>query len=165
MNEDQDYVEFFMESCIDKGIQSPKDICDKALSRMNEIRTELEKENKLRIELRNLSKVLRHFGVQDTKRKRRKRSVISTASIIADMDPSYIDLIVDICDFIDKSPQDTMTPRKIMNNVGSLEDNSDVYLAIKWLCDNGVLTRAEDRSLLPGEKWAERPTEKKKEAV
>lgn len=158
---EEEFIELFIEKCIDNDVSSHKGICDEALKRINEIRLIIDKENKLRLELKNLERVLRYLGYQEAKSKRKKKVINNGGSLFSN-DPSYINLIGSICNFIETSDE-KVTPRTIMNNVGDLEDNTNVYMAIKWLCDNGILTRTDDRLLVPGEKWEDRPTGESKE--
>jgi hypothetical protein len=153
------FVEEFISQCVDEDIASPKDICAKAVKRVDEITEALKGHNALRVELRNLNKVLRHFNHDSVKRKRKKRTpAINPNLATSDMEPSFIEQLAQICSFVDSS-DDPVTPRNIMDGVGDIEEHTEVYVAIKWLCENGILKRNEDRSLIKGEKWDERPTE------
>jgi hypothetical protein len=161
---DKNFVEAYIEECIDQDILNPKDICEKVINEKEEISQELKRADKLRLKIKNLEQVLKHFGHESIKRKRSKKAIVINPNLAAsDIEPSYMELIVGICDYVESNKP--VTPRNIMNEVGTLEDNTDVYIAIKWLCENGILKRNDDRSLEPGDKWSDRPRESKDEAV
>jgi hypothetical protein len=165
MVDNKDFVEAYIEECIDQNIASPKDICERVVNEKEIIFQELRRQDKLRLKAKNLDQILKHFGHESIKRKRRKKTIVINPNLaVADIEPSYMELIVGICDYVEKINK-PVTPRNIMNEVGTLEDNTDVYIAIKWLCENGILKRNDDRSLESGEKWADRPKENKDEAA
>ncbi len=152
------FVEEFLSDCIDNDIVSPKEICDKVVKRSGEITDILKAQNNLRVELKNLNKVLRHFGHDSVKRKRKKKvQTVNPNASVADLDQAFIEQIVKICNFVNETSS-SVTPRSIMDAVGNLEADSEVYVAIKWLCENGILYKNDDRSLEKGERWDTRPT-------
>jgi len=163
MADNKDFVEAYIEECIDQNIANPKDICERVINEKEVIFQELRRQDKLRLKAKNLDQVLKHFGHESIKRKRRKKVIVINPNLAAsEIEPSYMELIVGICDYVEKINK-PVTPRNIMNEVGTLEDNTDVYIAIKWLCENGILKRNDDRSLEPGEKWSDRPRESNEE--
>lgn len=153
----EDFVENFIENCILKGIKSQKDICDAALLEMQEIDEKLRESNLLRIRQKNLKQVLRELGHESLKKTR----VNEDMKILGDIDKiensSYISMMIKICNFIDNNLDNSITSREIINSVGSMDNDKEVYICIKNLYDNGILARDSNRNVICGPKWDERP--------
>jgi len=156
MNED--FVETFISECIDNGITNMGDICNLALEKRNELDKKIEEIQALKIQREKLQDVLRSLN-HDESKGRGRRSKQPIVNIIDDEnDPTYTNLLCDICDIIDKS-HGPMTPREVITQIGySNDDPSPVYMAIKWLASRGVLSRNSfDRTIERGENWGDRP--------
>jgi len=162
-----DFVEKYISDCIDHGICSPKEMCDHALNRIDEIDEELMVQNTLRKEKNHLQMVLRTFNHESSKKPRKSRVPIINPDVAeTDLEPSYINLLSSICDFIKASKRSVM-PREIMDRMlrdnkvehGNVDDKQRcIYMSIKWLLDKGMVNRDDtDRSISPGKNWKDRP--------
>lgn len=160
------FVDSYIDQCVDEGISDPKVMCERALSRIEEIEKKLLEFNSLRNEQKNLKSVLKFFNHESVKKTRKKNvQVIINDNITNDnFDSSYEDTLIAICNII-KNNKTSVSKRQIMDGVGGLEKNQIVYMAIKWLCDRGILSQEVDRTLIKGPNWENRPLEKKAEAV
>ena len=158
MEEEQvDFIEQFISSCIKEGICSPNAICNAALKRIDEIDEILREQNVFRIEKANLRKVLRNFEHESIKRiKISKLNLINSDTSLNDMDASHKEFLIKICNYIG-SVNKPITGREIMDAVGKMEENAYIYMAIKWLCEKNVLIRRDDRCLEKGDGWENRP--------
>ena len=161
------FVEEYMSECIDRGICTPKDICNRAMQRIDDIDEELLRHQALRKEKSNLEMVLRTFNHEAFKKPRKsKEPMINSEVAEADLDPSYINLLSSICGFIDQSEHSVM-PREIIDRMlknnaiehGTVDDKQRcIYMSIKWLLDRGIIRRDEaNRSLSQGKNWEDRP--------
>jgi len=162
-----DFVEKYISDCIDQGFCSPKEICNRVLVRIDELDEELIRQNNLRKEKGDLQMVLRTFSHESSKKPRKSRSPIINPEVAeVDLEPSYINLLSNICNFIENSKRSVM-PREIMDRMlrekqvehGNVDDKQRcVYMSIKWLLDRGIVNRDDvDRSITPGNNWKERP--------
>ena len=162
-----EFVENYISDCIDHGICTPKDMCDHALNRIDDIDEELMRHHQLRKEKNDLQLVLRTFGHESFKKPRRGHTPMINPEVAeAELDPSYAHLLSSICDFIDQSARPVM-PREIMDKMlhdnaiehGNVEDKQRcIYMSIKRLLDQGIISRNdEDRSISPGNNWNEKP--------
>lgn len=155
----ENFVEDFIEECISKGIKSQKDICDTALSKMQEIDLKLRESNKLRMEFKNLKQVLKDLGHESIKKPRTNEEIQTTGDIGKIENSSYFSMMVNICNYIENSISESITSREIINGVGSMENDKEIYICIKNLYDNGILTRSGDkeRFVIRGQNWENRP--------
>lgn len=149
MQEDN-FIEEYINSCVTLGVVSPKKICEKVLEELDIINKELATSNDLRIKRKNLINILKSFE-HESVQKFKKTNNILNESIDSD-NPSYKEYLINICSFIEKKEKN-VSKREIMDHVGGLEQNQIVYMAIKWLCDRGILITNEDRTLSKGENW------------
>ncbi len=69
---------------------------------------------------------------------------------------AYYDIMIRICEYINISKV-KITSRDIMNYISGLDNNSETYICIKDLADKGIIIRDEDRFILKGPKWDDRP--------
>lgn len=148
----KDFVEEFISKCIDKGVSSPKDICKLAQDRMDSIDIILRGTDNLRVEKTNLKKVIKTLAPPEPKKRRRKTEPNSEPLV---MGVSNKELLSDICEFIVKNGPST--PKQILEALNQLENNVEVYIAIKTLCENGILIKNEDKALIGGNNWINRP--------
>lgn len=155
----ENFVEDFIEECISKGIKSQKDICDTALLKMQEIDKKLRDSNQLRIDFKNLKQVLKELGHESIKKPRVNEEIKTNGDIGEIENSAYLTIMVNICNFINNSTQDFITSREIVNAVGSMENDQEIYICIKNLYDNGILARSGDkeRYVIKGPSWENRP--------
>ena len=152
--ENDNFIEEYINNCVSLGIASPKKICEKVLEEIDIVDKELATSNDLRIKRKNLIGILRSFEHESIQKFKKSNNILNE-SIDSD-NPSYKEYLINICSFIEKKDKN-ISKREIMDHVGGLEQNQIVYMAIKWLCDRGVLVTNEDRTLSKGEQWDSRP--------
>ncbi len=158
-----DFIEMYINDCVSIGISSPKKICEKALEELDIVDKELSQANELRTKRKNLLSILKSFD-HDSIKKFKKTNDISNMSDMDNDNPLYKESLIKICLFIENNNR-CISKREIMDHVGGLEQNQLVYMAIKWLCDRGILVTNEDRTLSKGENWESRPVEETQIAV
>lgn len=157
-----DFIEKFISDCVNDGKSSPKDICSEALKQISKVELEIAESNKLFIQKRNLIAVLKNFDHESVRRGRKSSSIFVNDDLSnIDKDPSYKEFLLKICDLVEHKIVNlscsSVTKREIMDLMGGPEKNQIVYIAIKWLCDKGILITNEDRSLNVGPNWINRP--------
>lgn len=155
----EEFVEQYVDSCFDEGIVKPDDICKKALDDIAELDNQLEEYKTLRIRRNNLIQVLRAFNHEEGKsRGRRARAPMINPEVTdVDHDPSYKDVLVDICNAISEYNRPVTMREVIIKSKYDTEDTTPLYQAMKWLFNQGIVKRNEDRSVEPGPKWNDRP--------
>lgn len=155
----EDFVEMYIDQCLDQGIVKPDNICNKAIERIKQIDNKLEEYAILRTERNNLLQVLRNFNHEEAKSRGRRARAPMINSDIANVEsnPSYIEGLVEICNIVEKfnSP---ISMRELMSKTKyDTEDPTPLYTMVKYLFNSGILTRNEDRYLKPGSNWDNRP--------
>jgi hypothetical protein len=150
-----DFVEDFLEKCIDKGITKPADIASEALKQRDLIDVQLKDFQKIR-ELRdNLTKVIRSLNPE---LKEKKKAVISIYPDLVDdnLTDSAKNIANAICDYM--NPLDSSaTSRDIIGGIGwGAEEPTPVYMSIRYLLEKGILLRNADRSFTKGPNWENR---------
>ncbi len=158
----ENFMEKYINDCVALGISSPKNICDKVLEDIDGVDKELAVSNDLRIKRKNLISILKSFDHDSVKKFKKSADILN--ALIDSENPSYKEYLINICSFIEKKNEDTISKREIMDHVG-WDQNQIVYMAIKWLCDRGILITNEDRSISKGESWSSRPQVEEKIAV
>lgn len=159
-----DFVEKYISDCIERGICTPKDICNHVLERIDEIDKELIQQNGIRQEKTSLQAVLRTFNHESFKKPKKTKSPMINLDVEEDdLEPSYKNLLAGICEFMENQKRPVM-PREIIDGMFSKCDGSvdnkqrSIYMSIKWLLDKGIVSRNdEDRSISMGKNWEKRP--------
>lgn len=151
----EDFVENFITECITKGIKAKKAICEAAKAEMDEINVKLREFNNLRIRYKNLKSVLREFNHESLKRTKNDENTVFYETVDINDSP-YYDSLIEICEFINNS-NSIVTSREIMDAVGSRENSQIIYSCIKILAENGIISRNEDRHIIKGPNWDNRP--------
>lgn len=147
MTEDE-FVQNYISECIETGIFSLKDICEKASLEIKDIEKKLSEFSNLRIKEKNLKNVIRTLSVD---KEEKKINYDFDDSQFSD-NPVFKEMLTKICDLFKNGG--TFSSREIMDAVGSLEENQMIYMSIKHLCDNGILSRDEiSRKIIKGERW------------
>lgn len=155
----EQFVANYIEIQISKGKSTPKDICVEAQEEIEALDREIKKIEKLRTRQNNLHSVIRQLGGQDLKRDPKKIITIDSSVSEDELDSYLKTFCIKICDFIEKCSGPT-NPREIMDEVGSLQENKITYTAIKWLLEQGIISRLDNgpnRFIVQGENWSNRP--------
>ena len=102
--------------------------------------------------------MLKNLGLEEKKQKQIS-AITNTAAKFEDLDNLIQDMCRKICDYLDlvNSP---VTNRQIMNEISSIEENRLVLLSIKWLWEQGIITKNEQslaREIVKGPNWGKRP--------
>lgn len=156
------FVESYISSCLAAGKTSLADICNSAKLEIDSIDQELKKAEELRTRQGNLRALLRQMGVEASKREKVVSSIINTGRPFQELDPYLQETCIKICKFIEDLKQETTTNREIMDSVATPEENKAVLISIKWLFENGIVSRNENsytREIQKGPNWSSRPTE------
>lgn len=155
----EDFVEEFMEQCIAKGIKSQKDICSVALQEMQENDEKIRQSNKLRVRNKNLTQVLRELGHESVKKPKVNTEIKVYEDLNTVESSAYITMMINICDYMERNIDKAVTSRDIINGVGAMGNDTEVYTCIKTLYDNGILARSGDkeRTIVLGANWEKRP--------
>ena len=147
----------YLAESLTKGMTDTKDICKEAELEIKSIDNELKKLDDLKTRQTNLRGVVRQLGgakYKDTE----KTPVITDFSVPeSKLDSFFKDFLVEVCDFVEQNPGGVL-PRQIMDEISSIENNNQVYSAIKWLVEHSVVERIGiDRLIIKGSEWKSRP--------
>ncbi len=156
-----EFVNDFVDQCINSGKNNPKDIILEAQSKIDELEEKIKQIELLRSQQNNYRSVIKHLGGGDVVRKAKRPVTVDTSVSEEDLPPYIRSLCVKICSFIENNKED-ITPRMILDHCGSLQENKAAFVALKWLHDHGIVDRKTDgmaRLVIVGPKWDERPTE------
>lgn len=151
-----DFVSDFISECVSKDIFSASQICEEAIRQMKDHEEELIKADQLRLRIYNLRKVLKQFS-HETVRKIRSNRLAEPANITAEADDNIKKFAIKVCEYIeDNGPS---LPPQIRDAIGTYEDHSRIYGAMKWLGENGVIVRdSAGAKFLKGKNWDTRVT-------
>ena len=150
---DPNYIADFFKKCVSEGRNTPEEICGYANQLIQNIDESLQKMNDLRQEKTYLQGIIKQLGFNKTKHED-KCQLDSTLSKDK-LGKYWLDLCVRICDFIEQNPG--VRPSKIMTNIGSYDEQKSIYSVIKWLGYNSIIDRDENRGLIKGSSWDDRP--------
>lgn len=158
----ENFVENYISTCLLAGKTSIVDICAAARAEIDEIEEDLKKMEERRTRQSNLRALLRQMGMDTVKREKVVSSIINTSRPFAELDPYLQETCVKICNFIDKMDRETTTNRELMDSVASPEENKAVLISIKWLFENGIISRNDSltREIKKGANWSSRPQAK-----
>jgi len=149
-----DYVTNFINNCLKQGVASPDEMVKLAISQVQELENKIQQLEVLRAEQSNLKLVIKRLGKEPPKSNKLEIKNVINPQI--ELDEYTKELCGKICNLLDKGEQ--VTPREIMDSTVGLASNSQAYLAIKYLQDNGVLKRtANGLALTKGQNWSNRP--------
>lgn len=148
-----DFVKNYIDSCVKQGIVSPDAMAKLASSQVEDLEKKIQELESLRAEQSNLKLVIKRLGKELPKKKIELKNIINHQ---IDLDEYTKDLCHQICNlFLDENP---ITPRQIMDSTVGVVSNSQAYLAIKYLQDNGILKRTPNNlGLIRGQNWSNRP--------
>lgn len=151
---DNESVDQYISSCIEKGIMKPAEIKDQAIFRMKEIDSVLAEADALRQERQIMMGVVKIMGGDVPKPKR--AAPIKDEISAQELEPDYFNFAIKICDHI--AEKHSATARELMKVCGiSVENDHQAYNTIKWLCANGICTRNENHEIVMGPAWSDRP--------
>jgi hypothetical protein len=157
--QNDNFVEQYMDNCLDSGIVKPDAMCNKALAEITDIDKSLEGYRELRIRRNNLMQVLRALNHEEghTKRRRlRQIPVFDSENMTADETAAFKEIADSICVVMEKSDFPP-TMRDILTNTDyDTKDPTPFYRVAKKLFDTGVIARKDDRTLIPGPNWETR---------
>lgn len=145
------FVSDYIQECIENGIASPNDICNKVKIEIAEIDRKLHESDGLRIKKINLSQVLMHYG---TFLKRQTSNAINAE--IDDNSDDFIQLQKEICKLIE---QKSMTNREIIQAIGKYQEDAKIIRAIKFLGEKEYLAKdgTPENKITKGPCWNNRP--------
>jgi hypothetical protein len=160
----EDFLEDFINWCIADGKSTPEEICATALKEIRDLDEKIAEIEKLRSEQANYRMIIRRLGGDIKRPKRKKASSLDLDFTVPEykLDKNIRFLCVSVCNLLEKEKKATV--RRILDNVAkSIDESEPVYIAIKWLVENGILERDNEtieRVITLGPKWQDRPYEK-----
>lgn len=149
-----EFVADFVQGAVEKGHKTIEDICSFAKKKIEENQKKIAEADLARVEIANLHAVLKNFGVNVPKPVR-KISVIKENATLSDLQPKTKELAINVCNYIENKP--SVRLRELMREVGDIKSDYEVNDVVKWLGMNGIISRTEDRSIVKGPNWDERP--------
>lgn len=151
---DNDSVDQYISSCIERGIMKPADIKDQAIGRMKEIDTKIAEADVLRQERQIMMGVVKIMGGDAPKPKR--AAPIKDEISAQELESDYLNFAIKICNYIAENK--AATARELMKICGiSVENDHQAYNTIKWLCANGICSRNDSHEIVIGPAWSDRP--------
>jgi hypothetical protein len=153
------FVSDFISKCVGNGKSTPAQICAVAESDLNKIEEKIKKIESLRTLQSNLRKVLRQIGGNKYKRRRKSSIMMNDFSIPADdLGSDMRAMCKGVCDFIAKQNRG-MIAREVMDAVADKSRSREVYHAIQWLQEHGILKHDEKdfvKFIYKGDAWGDR---------
>lgn len=147
-----DYVTNFINDCLKQGISSPEEMVKFASSKIDSLEKDIRNLEVLRAEQSNLKLVIKRLGKETPKKKPELKNVLNSK---IELDQYTKELCTKIYDLLAWKEQ--VSPREIMDSTVGLASNSQAYLAIKYLQENGILKRtASGLALMKGQGWDKR---------
>jgi histidinol phosphatase-like enzyme len=151
-----DFVEDYINNCLNDDVSNMAEICKKAILERDEIDKKISEIKKLKERRDNLQKVLKSLNHKEGNLRKPKPPMVNVEISSLNDDPAYADMIKDICEIIDKY-NEPITPSKIIKEIGyENEDPTSVYMSIKWLCEKGILMKNQDRTISKSKNWDKR---------
>lgn len=145
---DRNFVSSFIFECSKKGLSSASEISEAAILKIKEIDAILAEADRLRPVKTNLLSVVKSFGGEEPKIRKRIISDLTRD----ELDETSLSILNRIFLFLEK--KNSTTPRELMNAFGITSDrDAEVYSVIKWMCMNGYCTRNKQGDLLKGPNW------------
>ena len=154
-----EFISKYISTCAEKGINSPADIARSAEDRIKDIDKLLMQADIARAERGNLQEVIRSFGFDPPKQVKKRKTIINDEFSKDDLDPRSYEIARGICEYIAKNNEPSKLSL-IMSSIGNVRADYEVYEVIKWLTITGIISRQEDRSLIKGLCWEDRPMKK-----
>jgi hypothetical protein len=149
-----DFVSSYVSECIKKGSCKPEEICKNALDEIRICQNKIAEIDNLRIRKDNLTQVLRYFN-HDSIRSL-KGNKVDTSERPDESSVQFQEFSIKICSYVENSVG-PVSVSSIVESVGGYEFHALIYGAIKKLCSDEVLDRNDDRKIIQGVKWQQRP--------
>lgn len=122
-------------------------ICEHIDNRLEEIDKQLHAADALRIEKVELISIKRDLGMDSSKRSRTQAPTID----LDDNSKEMIDIRQRICEALKE--YGPLTNREVIQKIGSYAEESKYFRAIKFLGEQNVIQRNEQRKLVPGKNF------------
>jgi hypothetical protein len=151
-----EFISNFITDCTSKGIYSADDICNEAIKEIESCNDLLKKVDSIRSRKDNLMDVLRNFNHNSIKKLRTGKE--DTVEILNEESEEFLNLMTQVCDKIDTCPP--MKASGIIELLGGMEKQAQVYEAIKKLGVKGIIKRDDEAFFFKGENWEKRLYEK-----
>lgn len=149
---DSNFMVNFIQHCITQGQNTPERMCKIASERIKAIDQELKRAADLRNERTKLQKVITELSKGE---ETSSDNQVDTSIPEEKLGEYQRSLCVKICNFVEQ--KGSTTPSEIMESVGSYEEQKQVYLSIKWLSIRDIISRNDDKKLVKGSSWAQKP--------
>lgn len=151
MSGNHQFVADYIQECIENGIASPNEICNKVKQEISEIDKKLHESDGLRVKKVNLSNVLLHYG---SALKRQTSNAINAE--IDDNSDDFLELQKNICKLIEQKP---MTNREIIQAIGKYQEDAKIIRAIKLLGEKEFLAKdgTPENKITKGPCWDNHP--------
>jgi hypothetical protein len=150
----EDFIDEYISTSISEGIKTVPAITTKALAEIKDIEEILKRDNELRIKKSNLQRLIKSLKRDDL------LNSLSNSEIELEANNS---ITINAIKNIILESNDPVFPKDIVDRLMVSDDlyhiampedkQRQVYLSIKWLTDNNILERLQNRSLIKGKAW------------
>jgi hypothetical protein len=156
---DVNFVDEYVNKCLENGITKISDICDSAIKEIDDIDEQIKNLQTLRVKRDGLVGVLRNFNHESVKIKTRRSYQPMVNEDISSLndDPECVDLLVNICNKVEAFNRPISTGI-LIKEIGYDSNPDGVYAGLKWLFNHGIVARTEDRTLIKGPNWDDKDT-------
>lgn len=148
------FVAEYIQECIQQGVQNPPEMRSRAEKEINEIEEELRKISALRERQKNLRAVIKNLGGFN---RARPEKVMDFTTPEKDLSPEFRSLCVKICEEVEKSVPQGVPASRVIHEITTVKEHKSGYSAVKWLGTRGIIKRDENRLIIPGPQWEDRP--------
>lgn len=155
----EQFITKYISDSISSGTNNPDDICAKAEMELSQVENELMALDILKNKRNNLLDVVRQLKGKSVNKTDNVPLIDDFSIPMESLSPQIKSVCSNICSYVENSKLEKITPRDIMDSVGSIKDNHIIYTAIKWLLEHDILSRKEvnmRRTIIKGNKWEER---------
>lgn len=156
MNQD-DFNTEFMKIAHGQGCSTIDEMCKLAQNKIEEKQKKLQEADLARVEISNLTKFLKNFGMTIKKSNQNFKEIKENAKF-EDLPEETADLTIKVCQYVESN--ETVRLRDLMRKVGGFKSDYAVSDVVKWLGLNKIISRTEDRSIVKGSRWEDRPKSK-----
>lgn len=154
------FVADYIQSCLSKGVNSPTDMRNMAIEELKKVTEELAKKDALKTRQSNLNAVVRNLGGGSHNQEPEPRPNFSVPE--DQITSEFRTLLIEVCKAVQRSDTSAVRSGDLVDELsiklGILPQNrSSINLAIKWLGVRRIIDRNDDRMLILGSKWRNRP--------